>query len=64
MLEGNTDRRVMASVDQRPGVEGPFAHHMMSSKQPVRACEFLNPRTTRSLRFEYAPPSGKSEAGK
>jgi RNA-directed DNA polymerase len=37
MLEGNTGSRVMASSCWRPGVQGPFALHIMSAKQPVRS---------------------------
>lgn len=37
MLEGNTGSRVMASGCRRPGVEGPFALHIMSTRQPVRS---------------------------
>ena len=41
ILEGNTWHRVMASDAERPGVERPFALHIMSSKQPERAQLFL-----------------------
>ena len=41
ILEGNTQHRVMASDVGRPGVERPFALHIMSSKQPERAQLFL-----------------------
>ena len=41
ILEGNTWHRVMASNAERPGVERPFALHIMSSKQPERAQLFL-----------------------
>ena len=36
-VEGNTGSRVMASGCWRPGVEGPFALHTMSARQPVRS---------------------------
>jgi RNA-directed DNA polymerase len=41
MLEGNTGSRVMASGCRRPGVEGPFALHIMSTRQPVRSQRLL-----------------------
>ena len=37
MPEGNIGDRVMASGHRRPGVEGPFARHIMSARQPVRS---------------------------
>jgi len=36
MPEGNIGGRVTASGQRRPGVEGPFALHITSSRQPVR----------------------------
>ena len=41
ILEGNTGHRVMASRGRRPGVEGPFALHEMSARQPVRSQQLL-----------------------
>ena len=41
ILEGNTDSRDLASDCRRPGVEGPFALHGMSIKQPVRSQQLL-----------------------
>ena len=41
MPEGNTDYCVMASSGRRPGVEGPFALHVMSTRQPVRSQQLL-----------------------
>ena len=41
ILEGNTDHRVTASRGRRPGVEGPFALHGMSARQPVRSQQLL-----------------------
>ena len=41
MPEGNTDYCVMASRGRRPGVEGPFALHVMSTRQPVRSQQLL-----------------------
>jgi hypothetical protein len=37
MPEGNIGDRAMASGHRRPGVEGPFARHIMSARQPVRS---------------------------
>ena len=41
MPEGNIDYCVMASGGRRPGVEGPFALHGMSTEQPVRSQQLL-----------------------
>ncbi len=41
MPEGNIGDRETASGDRRPGVEGPFACTIMSTRQPVRSAEFL-----------------------
>ena len=41
-VEGNTGSRVMASGCWRPGVEGPFALHTMSARQPVRSLLLLS----------------------
>ena len=41
ILEGNIDHRVTASGGRRPGVEGPFALHGMSTRQPVRSQQLL-----------------------
>ena len=41
ILEGNTGHRVMASDVWRPGVERPFALHIMFSRQLVRSQKFL-----------------------
>ena len=46
MPEGNTGGRVMASGHRSPGVEGPFACHTMTARQPVRSTEFLASRDT------------------
>ena len=46
MPEGNIGDRVTASGDRRPGVEGPFACTIMSTRQPVRSAESLASRET------------------
>ncbi len=60
----------MASVGRRPGVEGPLAFHIMSSKQPVRSQLLLRGVTTNhviaSMRVQAeearrANGSGKSQ---
>ena len=35
MLEGNIARGVLASRERSPGVAGPFALHIVSSREPV-----------------------------
>ena len=70
ILEGNTDNRVMATDCRRPGVEGPFALHGMSTKQPVRSQQLLfdvetnHAATSMHVRAEEARSAngfGKSE---
>ncbi len=64
MLEGNTDRRVTASGERRPGVEGPFALHIVSLRQPVRSFRFLIGREDQSRLFEYAVQVEKTRKAK
>ncbi len=54
MLEGNILYRVMASDEERPGVVGPFALSMMSSKQPVRPSDSSATRKPYPSLLEYA----------
>ena len=70
MLEGNTGGRVLASGRRRPGVEGPFALHIMSARQPVRSQQLLigvktnHDETSMHVQAEEARSangSGKSE---
>jgi len=46
--------RVMASGDRRPGVEGPFALHNTSSRQPVRPWSSWTHHEAQSCPSEYA----------
>ena len=62
MLEGNTDDRVMASGARRPGVEGPFALHIMSTRQPVRSQRFLFDVKTNHADSEYAVQAEKARS--
>jgi hypothetical protein len=57
--EGNIPRHVLASGVGRPGVEGPFALHIMSARQPVRSQVFLT-----GVNPNYVGPSMRVQAAK